>query len=207
VQKEALATITPADQKISEREQKSSKKKQAEQKRTMDQYFGAGERVLLPLSKGGTPVQSILLWHLTKAATGVKGQKHNPDQNGNEKKGKEANAARKEKDSTTTTGTGNLSGKQPNSNKNNQAEEGKEAEAEKPEVDLEGFSTGLRLKGQGSRKKDKKRRAEKKTGEQVKQTEARMKIPRYRQWPDHCYLAPMQHQHHRNVDRELTKLP
>jgi hypothetical protein len=78
---------------------------------------------------------------------------------------------RKEKDSTTT--TGDLSGQQPNSNKDNQAQEGKEAEAEEPEVDLEGFSTGLQLKGQGSRKKDKKRRAEKKTGEQVKQTEAR----------------------------------
>jgi hypothetical protein len=23
-----------------------------------------------------------------------------------------------------------------------------------------------------------------------------VKIPRYRQWPDHCYLAPMQRQHH-----------
>jgi hypothetical protein len=104
----------------------------------------------------------ILLRCLTKAATGVEGQKHNPDQNGNEEKGKEANAACKEKDSTTT--TGNLSGQQPNSNKDNQAEEGKEAEAEEPKVDLEGFSIGLQLKGQ-SRKKDKKRRAEKKTGE------------------------------------------
>jgi hypothetical protein len=51
-------------------------------------------------------------------------------------------------------------------------QKGKKTEAEEPEVDLEGFSRGLRLKGQGSRKKDKKRRAEKKTGEQVKQTEA-----------------------------------
>jgi hypothetical protein len=36
VQNEALATITPADQKISKREKKWSKKKQAEQKRTLD---------------------------------------------------------------------------------------------------------------------------------------------------------------------------
>jgi hypothetical protein len=136
----------------------------------MDQYFGARERVLPP-SKGGNPVQSILLQCLTKAATGVEGQKHNPDQNGNEEKGKEANAVCKEKASTTT--TRDLSGQQPNSDKDNQAEEGKEAEAEEPEVDLEGFLTGLRLKGQGSRKKDKKRRAEIKMGEQVKETEAR----------------------------------
>ena len=52
--------VTPGDQPISEREQQSSKKKREEQKRTMDQYFGRGERVQLP-SKGGTPIQSILL--------------------------------------------------------------------------------------------------------------------------------------------------
>jgi hypothetical protein len=57
--------------------------------------------------------------------TVVKGQTHNPDQNDNEKKGKEANTASKEIDSTTTTG---LSEQQPNSNKDNQAEEGKEAD-------------------------------------------------------------------------------
>jgi hypothetical protein len=60
VQKETIAAVTPANQKTSEREQKSSKKKGAEQKRTMDQYFGPGERVPPP-SKGGTPVQSILM--------------------------------------------------------------------------------------------------------------------------------------------------
>jgi hypothetical protein len=60
VRKETIAAVTPANQKTSKREQKSSKKKQAEQKRTMDQYFGPGERVPPP-SKGGTPVQSILM--------------------------------------------------------------------------------------------------------------------------------------------------
>jgi hypothetical protein len=169
VRKEALATVTPADQKISKTEQRLSKKKQAEQKRTMDQYFGPGERVLPP-SRGGTPVQSILLQRLTKSATGVEGQKPNTEQNDNEEKGKEANACRK-KDSTTT--TGNLSGQQPNTNKDNQAEYEEVAVEEEPEVDLEGFSTGVRPKGQGSRKRDKKRNAEKKTGEQVKQSEAR----------------------------------
>ena len=57
--------VTPGDQPISEREQQSSKKKREEQKRTMDQYFGRGERVQPP-SKGGTPIQSILLRRLTK---------------------------------------------------------------------------------------------------------------------------------------------
>jgi hypothetical protein len=52
--------VTTGDQPINEREQQSSKKKREEQKRTMDQYFGGGGRVLPP-SKGGTPVQSILL--------------------------------------------------------------------------------------------------------------------------------------------------
>jgi hypothetical protein len=52
--------VTPDDQQINEREQQSSKKKRDEQKRTMDHYFGGGERVQPP-SKGGTPVQSILL--------------------------------------------------------------------------------------------------------------------------------------------------
>jgi hypothetical protein len=52
VRKETIAAVTPANQKTSKREQKSSKKKQAEQKLTMDQYFGPGERVPPP-SKGG----------------------------------------------------------------------------------------------------------------------------------------------------------
>ena len=57
--------VTPGDQPINEREQQSSKKKCEDQKRTMDQYFGGGERVQPP-SKGGTPVQSILLRRPTK---------------------------------------------------------------------------------------------------------------------------------------------
>jgi hypothetical protein len=61
-------TVTPANQKINKREQKSSKKKQAEQKRTMELYLGGRARVQPP-SKGGTPVQSILMQCLTKAAT------------------------------------------------------------------------------------------------------------------------------------------
>ncbi len=56
--------VTPGNQPISKREQQSSKKKWEEQKRTMEQYFGKGERVQPP-SKGGTPIQSILLKRLT----------------------------------------------------------------------------------------------------------------------------------------------
>ena len=52
--------VTPGDQPINEREQQSSKKKREEQRKTMDHYFFGGERVQPP-SKGGTPVQSILL--------------------------------------------------------------------------------------------------------------------------------------------------
>jgi hypothetical protein len=85
VRKETIAAVTPANQKTSEREQKSSKKKQAEQKRTMDQYFGPGERVPPP-SKGGTPVQLILMRRLTKAATGVDGGMQTPKQKDKEGK-------------------------------------------------------------------------------------------------------------------------
>jgi hypothetical protein len=58
-------TVTPGNHPISKREQQSSKKKHEEQKRTMEQYFGKGERVQ-PQSKGETPIQSILLKQLTK---------------------------------------------------------------------------------------------------------------------------------------------
>jgi hypothetical protein len=58
-------TVTPGDHPMSTREQQSSKKKCEEQKQTMEQYFGKGERVQPP-SKGGTPIQSILLKRLTK---------------------------------------------------------------------------------------------------------------------------------------------
>jgi hypothetical protein len=57
--------VTPGNHPINEREQQSSKKKQEEVRRTMDHYFGGGERVKPP-SKGGTPVQSILLQCIAK---------------------------------------------------------------------------------------------------------------------------------------------
>ena len=57
--------VTPGDQPINEREQQSSKKKREEIRKTMDHYFGGGERVQPP-SKGGTPVQSILLRRIAK---------------------------------------------------------------------------------------------------------------------------------------------
>jgi hypothetical protein len=165
-----LPSLTPVNQKINKREQKLSKKKQAEQKQT-ELYLGGGARVQPP-SKGGTPVQSILMQCLTKVAPGeLEGQKHILDQNNNEEKGKDTKAECKAKDSTIT--TSKLLGQQHSSNHNNKAEEGKEAEAEEPEVDLEGFTTGLRPKGRGFRKKEKKRREEKKTEEQVKQVETR----------------------------------
>ena len=86
VRKETIAAVTPANQKTSKREQKSSKKKRAEQKRTMDQYFGPGKRVPPP-SKGGTPVQSILMRRLAKAATGADSGKQIQKQKDKEDKG------------------------------------------------------------------------------------------------------------------------
>ena len=55
--------VTPGDQPISKRKQQSSKKKQEAQKQTMDQFLGGGERIP-PTSKGGTPIQLILLQRL-----------------------------------------------------------------------------------------------------------------------------------------------
>jgi hypothetical protein len=84
--------VTPGNQPISEREQQSSKKKPEEQKQTMDQYFGRGERVQPP-SKGGTPIQSILLRRLTKMPERTTGPdntvrtKHNFDQSNNVEEG------------------------------------------------------------------------------------------------------------------------
>ena len=57
-------TVTPSNQRSSEREQQYSKKKQEKQKQTMDQYFRGGERVKPP-SKEGTPIQLILQRWLT----------------------------------------------------------------------------------------------------------------------------------------------
>ena len=59
VRKETLP-VTPANQLIKEREQKSSKKKKAEQKQMMELCLGGKARVQLP-SKGGTPVLLILM--------------------------------------------------------------------------------------------------------------------------------------------------
>ncbi len=50
-----IGAVTPGDYPMSTREQQSSKKKCKEQKRTMEHYFGKGERVQPP-SKGGTPI-------------------------------------------------------------------------------------------------------------------------------------------------------
>lgn len=58
-------TVTPGEQPINEREQPASKKTRQEHKRTMEHYFGGGDRVLPP-SKGGTPAQSILLRRLAR---------------------------------------------------------------------------------------------------------------------------------------------
>jgi hypothetical protein len=166
VQRETIAAVMPANQKTSKREQKLSKKKQAEQKRTMDQYFGPGERVPPP-SKGGTPVQSILMQCLTRAATGVDGVRQTPKQNNKEEKGNKTNACG-DIDSATTD---NLSGLKPNLNKDIQVDDGKVSTEMEPEVDLDGLSAGLWPKGWGSKKKEKKRSTEKK--EQAKQSEAR----------------------------------
>ncbi len=95
--------FTPGDQSISEREQQSSKKKREEQKQTMDQYFGGGERVQ-PLSKGGTPIQSILLRRLTKTPERTTGtddtveMRHNLDQSDNEGEGAATEAGNMEVD-------------------------------------------------------------------------------------------------------------
>jgi hypothetical protein len=166
IRKETIAAVTPANQKTSKREQKLSRKKRAEQKRMMDQYFGPGERVPPP-SKGGTPVQSILMQHLTKAATGVDGVTQTLKQYNKEEKGNETNECR-DIDSATTD---DLSGLKPNLNKDIQADNGKVSAEMEPEVDLDSLSTGLWPKGQGPKKKEKKRSAEKK--EQAKQSEAR----------------------------------
>jgi hypothetical protein len=132
--------VTPGDQPISEREQQSSKKKREEQKQTMDQYFGGGERVQPP-SKGGTPIQSILLRRFTKT----------PE---------------------CTTGTDNTVEMWHNLNQSDNKGEGAATEAGNLEVDLEGFMPGVRPKGNGSKKRDKKGEEERTTKEQVKKTKA-----------------------------------
>jgi hypothetical protein len=142
VRKETIAAVTPADQKTSEGEQKLSKKKRAEQKCTMDQYFGPGKRVPPP-SKGGTPVQSILMQRLAKAATGADSGKQIQKQKDKEDKGNETNA-RGEIDGA----TGNNLGQNTCPHKDIHDDDGKGSEASETEVDLDNFSTGLWPKGQ-----------------------------------------------------------
>ncbi len=72
-----------------------------------------------------------------------------------------------------TTKTNNLPGSSPHLNKDVHVDNGKGSEELAPEVDLDSFSTGLRPKGQESKKKEKKRSAKKKTDKQAKQLEAR----------------------------------
>ena len=77
-----VGAVTPGEQPISRREQQSSKKKREEQKQTMEEYFGKGDRVQPP-SKGGTPVQSILLKRLTKTkASSMEKEKSDDAQKG-----------------------------------------------------------------------------------------------------------------------------
>ncbi len=95
--------VTPGDQPISEREQKSSKKKCEEQKRTMDQYLGGRERVQPP-SKGGIPIQLILFQRLTKKlkrtpeTEDTVGKWHNLDQSNNDVEGAATEAGNMEVD-------------------------------------------------------------------------------------------------------------
>ena len=167
MRKETIAAVTPANQKSSKREQKLSKKKRAEQKRTMDQYFGPGKRVPPP-SKGGTPVQSILMQRLAKVATGAVSGKQIQKQKDKEDEGNKTNA-RGEIDGA----TGNDLGPNTRPHKDIQDDDGKGSEALEMEVDLDNFSTGLRPKGQRSKKKETERSAEKATGKQGKQSGAR----------------------------------
>jgi hypothetical protein len=133
--------VTPGDQPINESEQQSSKKKREEIKRTMDHYFGGGERVQLP-SKGGTPVQSILLRCIAKT----------PE---------------------LTTETDNTVEFHVTPERVNNAGEGAVTNAGNMAVDLEGFTTGVRPKGSGSKKRGEKGSKERMTEERAKKTKAR----------------------------------
>ncbi len=167
MQKETIAAVTPADQKMSKMEQKLSKKKRAEQKRMMDQYFGPGKR-MPPPSKGGTPVQLILMQHLAKAASGADSGKQIQKQKDKEDKGNKTNAC-----GEIDGATGNDLGPNTHPHKDIQDDDGKGSEALETEVDLDNFSTGLRPKGQRPKKKETKRSAEKAMGKQGKQSGAR----------------------------------
>ena len=101
----------------------------------MEQYFGKGERVQPP-SKGGTPIQSILLKRLTNTTVRSTEQEN-------------------------SAGT-----------KLDNVGEGATAVADHMEVDLEGFTPGVRPKGNRSKKRDNKGNEER-TEVQVRQTKAR----------------------------------
>lgn len=133
--------VTPGDQPTNEREQQSSKKKREEIKRTMDHYFGGGERVQPP-SKGGTPAQSILLRRNAKT----------PER---------------------ATETENTVEPQLTPERVDNAREGAVTNAENTAVDLEGFTTGVRPKGSGSKKRDEKGNKERTIEERAKTTKAR----------------------------------
>ena len=107
----------------------------------MDQYFGGGERVQPP-SKGGTPIQSILLRRLTKT----------PEH---------------------ATETDNNVETQHTLDRFDNAGEGVVTNAGNMAVDLEGFTPGVRPKGKGSKKRDKKGNKERTIDEQAKKTKAR----------------------------------
>ncbi len=72
-----------------------------------------------------------------------------------------------------TTGTDDTVGKQHNLEQYNKEGEKKGTKAGTTEVDLEGFTPGVRPKGKGSRKREKKEGGERETEEQVKKTQSR----------------------------------
>jgi len=107
----------------------------------MDHYFGGGERVQPP-SKGGTPVQSILLRRIAKTPERATETDNTVD-------------TQHTLDQFDTTGEG------AGTNAGNMA------------VDLEGFTPGVRPKGSGSKKRDKKGNKERTTDERAKTAKAR----------------------------------
>jgi len=107
----------------------------------MDHYFGGGERVQPP-SKGGTPVQSILLRRIAKT----------PEH---------------------ATQTDNTVESQLTPERVDNAGEGAVTNAGNMAVDLEGFTTGVRPKGSGTKKRDDKGNKERMTEERAKKTKGR----------------------------------
>ena len=156
-------TVTPSDQQINEREQQSSKKKREEQKRTMNHYFGGGDRVQPP-SKGGTPVQSILLRRNAKT----------PERATDTDNTVESQLTSERVDNVgEEAGTNEIVESQLTPERVDNAGEGAGTLANMA-VDLEGFTPGVRPKGKGSKKRDIKGNKEKTIEEQAnKKTKAR----------------------------------